>query len=188
MEFRPEVLTHPNIPKPLHGLNPRTIMGKTEWDRVRFQAQRDNDYYCIACNTHKTEAKKHQWLEGHEYWDIDYQTGLCKVERIIPLCHYCHNFIHSGRLAHIYGGEKSEQEVEAILEHGFSILSANNLKCFEGTWLIAKSLGVNTFSVSYYVTKTNPALEWVDYRLEYRGEVYTSKFKSEVEWEQFYRG
>jgi hypothetical protein len=96
--MKPEILTHPNIPKPLHGLNPRSILGIEWWDKVRYEAQKRNNFKCFACGIDKYETKE-KWLEGHEYWNIDYKTGKCEVVSIEPLCHKCHNFIHSGRLA-----------------------------------------------------------------------------------------
>ena len=81
------------------------------------------------------------FVECPEFWNIDYMTGVCVVERIIPLCHYCHNFIHSGRLYMAAGVENSEQECVNILEHGFQILKRHGLKCFGGTLAVAEALG-----------------------------------------------
>jgi len=183
--MNPQILTHPNIPKPLHGLNPRTILGKEWWDKERFAAQAQTNYTCYACGIKKEEAKKHKWLEGHENFDINYQTGVCEVKSIVPLCHYCHNFIHSGRLAHILGKEKSKQEVIEILEHGFKILSENNLQCFFGTLYLGNSLNCNTFQVSAYSTE-NSCVPWGKWCLLLDGKKYYSKFKNYSEWKSFY--
>ena len=184
-KLRPEVLTHPNIPKPLHGLNPRTVKGKEWWDKTRFKAQEKYDYCCAACGVPKQEAKKHQWLEGHEYWDINYKTGVCEVIEIVPLCHYCHNFIHSGRLSAVAGKDKPLNEVREILKHGFKILKENNLKAFEGTIDVAIRLGVDTLGVSYYQLKPN-ILKWSDYSMLLEGQQYNSLFKNFKEWEKHY--
>lgn len=168
----PEILCHPNIPQPLHGINPRTIKGNEWWDTIRQEVYKSTNYCCSACGVHKSEAKKHKWLEAHEFWQIDYNTGICIVNDIKPLCHYCHNFIHSGRLSMIIDKEKSKSEVIEILEHGFRILKANNLKCFPFTQYFAKQIGANTFGVLAYQLKVNPNLKESDFVLIFEGKEY----------------
>ena len=186
-ELKPEVLTHPNVPKPLHGINPRTIFGNRWWNLKRKIVYASTDYHCCACGVHKSNAKKHQWLEAHEYFDIDYMTGVCEVKDIVPLCHYCHNFIHSGRLSMIMGKDKTVEEVIDILEHGFKILSVHNLKCFYFTYNLATSLNANTYCVECYEINKNIHLDWLDYVLIFEGKKYRSKFDSKEEWIEFYK-
>lgn len=182
----PEILSHPNIPKPLHGIAPRTIKGQKWWEKTRQEVYKSTDYHCAACGVHKDNAKCHKWLEAHEYWTIDYEKGIAKIEKIVPLCHYCHNFIHSGRLQMIMGKEKSEQEVKDILEHGFKVLADNDLKCFPGTLELAESIGAETYGVDSYELPESE-IEWGEWRLEFEGKEYTSQFKDYEEWEEHYR-
>lgn len=185
-KLMPEILTHPNIPKPLHGIAPRTIMGQKWWDKTRKEVYAKTDYHCVACGIDKEHAKCHQWLEAHEFWEIDYKTGTAKIASIQPLCHYCHNFIHSGRLAQIIGSEKSEDQVKRILEHGFTILAKNNLQCFPGTLELAEKVGADTFGVTAYPLP-NDDVEWKDWRLVWNGMEYGSKFRDMEAWRDFYK-
>lgn len=183
--MKPEILTHPNIPKPLHGIAPRTIMGEDWWNKTRQEAYASTDYHCVACGVHKTDARVHQWLEAHEYWTINYKKGVCEVKSIEPLCHYCHNFIHSGRLAKIINNEKTKKEIVEILEHGFKVLNNNNLKCFPGTLSLANRLGVETYGVeAYKIPKSN--IKWSEWKLIFLGKEYYSKFRDLDDWKNFY--
>ncbi len=189
--MKPEILCHPHIPKPLHGLSPRTIMGQDWWDKTRREVYASTNYHCAACGVHKSEAKEHAWLEAHEFIKVDYKTGTCEIISIEPLCHYCHNFIHSGRLSLIIGTEKSKQEVIEILEHGFRILAEHKLKCFPFTLDLAKQLKCKTFGVKpYELFESFPweknAIYWGDWRLIWEGEEYRSKFKSFDAWMNHY--
>jgi len=184
-EVKPEILTHPNIPKPLHGMAPRTIMGEDWWNETRQKVYQSTDYHYAACGVHKSQAKKFQWLEAHEYWRIDYKKGVCEIKSIEPLCHYCHNFIHSGRLAMIIGKEKSVNEVKEILEHGFKILSDNNLKCFPFTLGLARQVSANTFGVKPYKIPESK-IKWDEWKLIFEGKEYYSKFKNIDDWENTY--
>ena len=185
MKLKPEILGHPHIPKPLHGIAPREIMGKEWWDIERQKAYASTDYHCVACGVEKPEAKKHKWLEAHEFWKIDYETGICEITSIEPLCHYCHNFIHSGRLSMIIGKEKSRQEVKEILEHGLKVLADAHLECFPFTLDFAKKLGCKTFGVKAYKL-SGKNIDWKDWKLIWNGEEYKSKFNSQMDWANHY--
>jgi hypothetical protein len=185
MKLRPEILTHPNIPKPLHGINPRSIMGQEWWDLKRKEVYAKNNFRCIACGVHKNNAKKHKWLEAHEFYNINYKKGIVEIVSIESLCHFCHNFIHSGRLKAILGKDKSLEEVRAILEHGFEILSQNNLKCFPGTLSLGKNLFCNTFGVVDYKIPKSEA-KWSDWLMIFEGKEFKSKFNSYENWQDFY--
>lgn len=183
-ELHPEILMHPNIPKPLHEVNPRNIMGQAKWDEIRKEAYASTNYHCIACGVHKSEAKGHQWLEAHEFYNIDYHAGRVEIDRIIPLCHYCHNFIHSGRLSMILGKEKDEEEVIAILEHGFKILADAGLSAFHFTVHLAHELGADDHGVLPSVTPDGETPAWEDWRLVWEGKEYPPKYKTYEEWRE----
>jgi hypothetical protein len=184
MILKPEILTHPNIPKPLHGISPRTINGDAWWNSTRREVYASDDYHCIACGVYKYDALIHQWLEAHEYYEIDYKKGTMVCKSIEPLCHCCHSFIHSGRLENIAGKEKSISDVVDILERGFTILSQFNLKCFPGTFDFALRLKANTFGVRPY--KIDSKVPWNKWRFIWNGKEYFSKFKNEEELNHFY--
>ncbi len=185
MELHPEILTHPHIPKPMHGISPRTIEGQEWWDKTRREAYARYGYICIACGVSKQNAKLHQWLEAHEFWDIDYLSGVCRIKSIEPLCHYCHNFIHSGRLSMVIYKEKSEQEVIEILEHGFCVLSKSKLSCFPFTLEFAEEIGAKTYGVTPY-SLPDKDVAWGDWKLIWNEKEYHSKFSSFSEWRKFY--
>ena len=170
MKFpNPEYLTHPNIPKPLHGVNPRSVLGKEWWDTHRQEAYAKNNYCCWACGVHKTEAKYHQWLEAHESYDFNYRLGRANLKEIIALCHSCHNFIHSGRLQMLVNkGEYSAEKQDDILRHGYSVLSEANLKPFDHG-------------------KPGKVARWGKWHIVIDGKKYYSKFKNIDEWAEYYR-
>lgn len=170
MKFpNPKYLTHPNVPKPLHGTNPRSVLGQEWWDIQRQEAYAKNDYCCWACGVHKSEAKYHQWLEAHESYDYNYRLGRAKLNEIIALCHSCHNFIHSGRLQMMVNkGEYSISKQRDILEHGCAVLSEASLEQprFDGDIKVAR---------------------WEKWHIVIDGEKYYSKFANFEEWRDFYQ-
>jgi hypothetical protein len=161
---RPELLLHPLVPPPLHGLAPRKILGDRWWDDQRHQAMSRNMYRCWACNIPKTKAKKHKWLEGHESYEIDWKNGTCKLIEVVSLCHYCHNYIHKGRLeALLVYGRVEPEFVEDVIRHGDNLTA--------------------------HLQQPRPVTqmaEWNDWVLLIDGKPYPSRFSDETEWATYY--
>lgn len=169
MKLKPEILCQPNVPTPLHGMAPRVVFGESWWNMKRQAAYQSSGNCCIACGrpAFMTETGR---LEAHEMWEFDYENGVGTVIDIVPLCHYCHNFIHSGRLYMVMGEEKTRDEVRAILEHGFKILAENNLKAFPFTVSFAREMSVDTHGVQPY--PIGCSMKQSGWKMVYNGKEY----------------
>ena len=165
----PTLLLHSNIPKPLHEVNPRSIMGQKWWDRNRRIVYEEQGYKCAACGIHKSQAKgKNQWLECHEVYKINYRAGKATFLKLVALCPYCHSFIHNGRLQALYDkGEISRTEYFSVLNHGKEILEKYGL--------------FNQWEHRHDIPDGKVA-DWKDWRLIFEGVEYPPKFLSYEEW------
>jgi hypothetical protein len=174
----------PNVPKPLHGLNPRSIMGKEQWDKLRQEVYASTNYHCAACGVHKSRAKKHQWLEAHETYEIDYPKGLATLTEIVPLCHFCHNFIHSGRLrALARKREVTAEHVRNVMRHGVAVLKEGPAPIFRGTKELCDLVSVSTSQLRILPAPRDIA-PWGRWRMSWDGTEYRGKFRSMKQWER----
>ena len=190
MKLRPELLQHPNIPKPLHGLSPRVLKGQKWWDVTRQAAYASTNYHCLACGVHKTNAKYHSWLEAHEDYDMNFETGEVNIKEIVPLCHACHNFIHSGRLWMV-NIDKNPRKIIDVITHGLDILHANNLGAQDVSLMVADNVNLKHDCLPMgegSVSKEVVAAEWDQWHLVLEGKKYYSKFKDQKEWHHYYAG
>lgn len=186
----PEILCHPNVPKPLHGVAPRVIMGDGWWNRIRGLVYQKYDYRCAACGVPKHLARRFQHLEAHEFYEVDYNTGIVIVKSLEPLCNYCHMFIHNGRLVNTLNTPQgaSTRIAMEILRHGFNVCIENDIACFHGAVDAAEYLEMPVpYDLKYYTPEVNPDIEWGDWKMIFQGREYYSKFKSMDEWAQFYK-
>ena len=159
----PQTLLHPNIPKPLHGVAPRVIMGAAWWSKTRKKAYQSTRYHCIACRVHKTRAKSKRHLEAHECYNVDYLLGRMTYIKTVPLCNYCHSFIHSGRLAaSMAEGTIHQAKYVAVIQHGQGVLRRAKLPMPEDY--------------------PGPFADWEDWRLIFEDKEYPPKFKSFAQW------
>ncbi len=162
---RPEVLLCANTVKPMHGVVPRIILGKTWWDNTRYAAYRHTGFHCLACGVNKYEAVEFQQLEGHEVYRIDYSRGRQYYVETVALCHYCHNFIHDGRLRQLLdSGSISSQKYNAVMAHGYKVLMAS---------------GINKDARKPY---TGRMAAWGNWRLVLFGKQYPPKYKTYQDW------
>lgn len=120
---RPLLLAHPHIPSAMAGVNPRTIKGQAWWDVVRREAYAKNNHCCWACGTPAGENRKHPALEAHETYDIDYREARMVFKEVVALCHMCHSFIHSRRLATMGAmGKIPKEYVKRVLDTRMALL------------------------------------------------------------------
>lgn len=124
MNLRPELLQHPPIPRPLHGIAPRTVLGPAWWKQEQKRAKAATKNHCLACGVHKSKAQGHKWMEAHECYLLKYFVGLMIYVETVPLCHYCHAFIHRGRSKRMMSVNKYQK----ILTHGKALLRKAGLK------------------------------------------------------------
>lgn len=171
---RPEILLGANIPKPMHGLAPRVVLGTSWWNKERKKAYASTHYRCLACGVHKFYAQYREWLEGHEVYNIDYAKGRMTYVEAVPLCHFCHNFIHDGRLrALLERGQIPHGKYSAIISHGNRVLAEAGLtKMSYEERDLAYTNGVLNGSVA----------TWNTWRLAVFGKEYEPIYKSYEEW------
>jgi hypothetical protein len=166
-EVEPEILLCDNIPRPMHGMAPRVVFNSRWWDKTRRKAYKSTSFCCKACGVLKFNARGRSWLEAHEVYEIDYLLGRMVYIKTVPLCHYCHSYIHSGRLlASVESGEIKASKFVAVQQHGDDVLLMADLKKPE--------------------PYSGPEADWKDWRLVIDGEEYEGLYKSFEEWKKVY--
>jgi hypothetical protein len=195
MKADPHLLCHPNVPRALHGTNPRSLLGAEWWDTQRRKAYAEFNDRCWACGCHKMDNPYRQYLEAHETYLVDYNRGAAVFDRVVALCHTCHNFIHSGRLWALYErGELCPEFVEDVIRRSMGLLKADNLKPFYfARWVELKlfsGLGdeiiMDRIRKEGYTIVDENLVPWRRWHLVLNGQKYLGLFRNEQEWEAYY--
>jgi len=165
-----KLLLHPPLPPPLHGTNPRTILGQKWWDVERRKAYAKHGYRCWACGVNKEEQIGRQVLDAHEDYVFNYECHRITLREIVALCVTCHAFIHCNRMNSLYDkGVINEEECCEILRHGYRTL-------------LNQGMEPNRLPHPAYYKG-----DWDKWHLVLEGKEYYSKFRDEEEWAEFYR-
>lgn len=192
------LIAMPNIPKPTHALNPRTLLGATEWDYMRKACYADANDTCEICGA-KPENLRNR--HGHEVYEIDYEKGVVKFVRVFCLCSLCHlGGIHTGRAITLFKQGNPLYPKEFLLagaEHAFKIISEYNkkhpkadlrayatfldyLKCDELKAPMEEL--IEKYQIKFYKEDPKKMADWPDWKLVVGKKEYPSPYKNEKEW------
>lgn len=189
------LITMPNVPRPLHGLPPRKIMGQAKWDRMRKQCYYNAHYQCEICGAEPPKGQLH----AHELYTIDYKKGTSTFNRCIAICKQDHDFIHSGRLLTLYKqGNPLYQKsyLLSVVEKGFKLIHDINKKYNADLRAYATFLEylkipsirmemeqlIRKYDIKFYSEPLKIA-KWSDWKLVWKGKEYPTPYKDKAEWE-----
>ena len=178
----PKIILCPRIPKPLHYVNPRSILTKIDkdwWDRTRHRVYELSGFRCMCCGVKKEDQKGYpKYLDAHELYSINYSTGEVRLGYIVSLCHsMCHRGVHFGRLTSEFDkGNISEEEFLSVISHANTLCKENNLPMKNWNVDVNDNLSGN--------------VPWNNWRLilniEGEEKSFYSLFKSEEEMDEYY--
>lgn len=178
-----EILTMPNIPWAMQGKNlqPRTIVGTSEWNKMRTRCYFKADYRCEACGKDLANGG----YQAHEVFSTNFVKGEHKFERLICLCQSCHlGTIHSGRALSLYRQHSYLMNKKKLLlgvEHSFKIIYNYNKQYNTNLKLYA--------SFIEYFTEPSIKKEMEAIYAKYPVEFYGPKKMADFpEWTMYYNG
>lgn len=195
-DLRP-LVAMPNIPRPLHGVNPRTILGVSTWNHMRKGCYFKAGDTCQICGYHPDNLKHRH---GHEVYDIDYANGVATFKGVFCLCSLCHlGCIHTGRALTLWKKGNPLYPTEFLLkgaEHAFTIISSYNqdnpgkeLRAYS-TFLDYLKFDelkepmeklIEQYGIKFY-TEVENMVKWGDWKLIIGNREYPTPYATEEDW------
>jgi hypothetical protein len=114
-------LTIELVPQTSWYSNMRSLVTRSEWDKIRKNAYAEYGHKCGICGA---SGK----LNCHEIWDYDDKTHFQNLAGFIALCDLCHHVKHIG-LAGILA-DQGKLDYDAVVEHFMKVNDCNR-KVFE---------------------------------------------------------
>lgn len=192
------LIAMPNIPKPTHGMAPRTLLGSRVWNQMRRHCYIQAEDTCEICGA-KPENLRHR--HAHEVYSIDWEKGEVRFVRAFCVCALCHlGCIHTGRAITLYKQGNPLYPKEFLLqgaEHAFKTIAEYNedhpdadLKAYS-TFLeylkVDELYGpmtqlIGKYNVKFYTEDTKKMAKWGDWKLIIGSQEYPTLYASEHEW------
>lgn len=197
-DLRP-LIAMPNIPRPLHAVAPRTILGATTWNHMRKRCYAEADNTCEICG-YKPEILRRR--HAHEVYEIDYEKGEAKFVRAFCVCSLDHlGCIHTGRAITLYGEDNPLYPKEFLLEGAEkafkTIYEYNNdtnsdLRLYRTfiEYLKYDELRepmlelIHKYSAKFYSEDPKKTAKWSDWKLLMGDRVHPTPYKDEKEWKE----
>lgn len=197
-DLRP-LIAMPNIPKPLHNVNPRSLLGTSTWNRMRKACYFEANDTCEICG-YKPEKLRQR--HGHEVYEISYSQGTAKFVRVFCVCSLCHlGGIHTGRAITLFKQGNPLYPKEFLLEgaeHAFKIISEYNqdhpdadLRAYSTflDYLKCKELKepmeelIKKYNMKFY-TEVEDMVDWSKWKLIIGENEYYTPYEDEDAWKK----
>ncbi|MEU8828915.1 DUF5710 domain-containing protein [Streptomyces sp. NPDC048636] len=89
------------VPRSCWFTNVRSCVVPRDWERLRRMITTRARQRCEACGQGEDRTAR-RWLEAHERWEYDEESGVQHLRRLVCLCTDCHTVTHFG-LAEVNG-------------------------------------------------------------------------------------
>jgi hypothetical protein len=134
------------VPTNTWGINLRSLLSRSVWDKYRKQCYKDANYRCEICG-----GKGSKWpVEAHEVWEYDDINRIQTLKRLISLCPACHEVKHYG-LATVKGREF------AVINH---LMKVNNISKKDAITHIQEEINLHNDRSRYeYIVNIEAFLE-----------------------------
>jgi hypothetical protein len=170
---KPSYLAEIAIPLALSGVNPRTILGKSEWREVAKKAKRLTNYHCKCCGIYTLDIPAEDNLEAHEVYEIDFKAKKATYKKTIPVCTLCHEVIHHRRIMRLFAnGKYKKTRLRKLISHAAKLLPPDNPKLLELKSIIAGA----TLEAILAAADHEAIGEFSSWRLIYKNKAYPPKF------------
>lgn len=165
MFVRPEILLQ-ELPKPLHTITPRFIMGGDKWSKAKRQAAASNNYCCWCCGVNINDTTPNR-LEGSPIIHTEFEWKIVYFRGVAAVCYKCNSFINlsSVRITEQKGLRESGFS-QTIIHHGAALV--NVLQKIEN---INNAYAINDFK---------------NWRYNFDGVEYSSRFDSNDDYNAFF--
>jgi hypothetical protein len=161
---KPELLLQ-ELPKPLHTITPRFILGNSEWKRLKQKASLDNNYCCWCCGVNVNDTTP-QRLEGAPIFHVEYEYKMVYFRGVAAVCYMCNQFLNLRKVIDSAVKHNNTETLFQIRLHGDALVN------------VVDKL-INIFNAS----QINDFQNW---RYNFNGVEYFSPFKNVDEYNAFF--